>query len=172
MIFDANPPTAVQLAAELKSELGIEIQVVEEFESAVRSCDICLTCTPAQSPVLRAEWIRPGTFVAGVGADAEHKQELPSDLFLRSLVVVDVLTQCAAFGDLHHALASGEVGISAVHAELGAVVAGTTPGRTTADQITVFDSTGMAIQDVATAALVYRRSQNSGQAASRFRFNS
>ena len=172
MIFDANLPIAEQLAAELRPELGIEIQVVEQFEKAVRACDISVTCTPARTPVLQTEWIRPGTFVAGVGADAEHKQELPSDLFLRSLVVVDVLTQCAAFGDLHHALASGIVTTSAVHAELGAVVAGVALGRTTADQITLFDSTGMAVQDVATAALVYRRCCDSGYAASQFRFNS
>ena len=171
MIFDANPRNAEQLAAELRPELGCEIQVVKQFESAARACDICVTCTPARTPVLETEWIRPGTFVAGIGADAEHKQELPPALFLRSLVVVDVLTQCAAFGDLHHALASGVVTTSAVHAELGAVVAGRAPGRTTVDQITLFDSTGMAVQDVATAALIYRRCRDSGYPAAQFRFN-
>jgi len=76
--------------------------------------------------------------------------------------VVDVLSQCAAFGDLHHALAAGAMQTSDVYAELGAIVAGQTPGRETEDEVIVFDSTGMALQDAAVAALVLERALQRG----------
>ena len=90
--------------------------------------------------------------VAGIGADNGDKHELAPDLLARNTLVVDSLEQCAAIGDLHHALAAGAMELGAVHAELGDVVAGARRGRTAPDEITVFDSTGIAIQDVAAAA--------------------
>jgi ornithine cyclodeaminase/alanine dehydrogenase-like protein (mu-crystallin family) len=77
----------------------------------------------------------------------------------RSKIVCDILEQCAAIGDLHHALDAGVVSRSDVHAELGEIVAGRKPGRESNDEIIVFDSTGMALQDVAAAAIVYERAQ-------------
>jgi ornithine cyclodeaminase/alanine dehydrogenase-like protein (mu-crystallin family) len=79
-----------------------------------------------------------------------------------SKVVVDVLDQCAESGDLHHALRAGVLSRSNVHAELGEVVAGNKPGRTSQDETIIFDSTGMALQDVAVAALVYEKAAQAG----------
>jgi ornithine cyclodeaminase/alanine dehydrogenase-like protein (mu-crystallin family) len=114
--------------------------------------------------------VRPGTFVAGVGADAESKHELAPELLARSRVVTDVTAQCAVMGDLHHALSSGVISLSQIHAELGEIVAGLKPGRTSPEEITLFDSTGMALQDVAAAALVYRRRLEAGGEPTRFSF--
>jgi ornithine cyclodeaminase/alanine dehydrogenase-like protein (mu-crystallin family) len=101
--------------------------------------------------------VRAGTFVAAVGADSEEKQELEPALLTRATVVVDVLEQAATIGDLHHALRAGLLTRAAVYAELGEIAGGQKPGRRTPAEITVFDSTGMALQDVAAAALVYER---------------
>jgi ornithine cyclodeaminase/alanine dehydrogenase-like protein (mu-crystallin family) len=97
-----------------------------------------------------------------VGADSEEKRELDPALLARATVVVDVLEQCAAIGDLHHALDAGALARSDVHAELGEIVCGRKPGRTREEEITVFDSTGTALQDVAAAALVYERALERG----------
>jgi alanine dehydrogenase len=101
--------------------------------------------------------VSPGTFVAGVGADSENKHELAPALLARSTVVVDVLDQCARIGDLHHAIDAGAMTRDDVHAELADVVSGRRSGRHSADEITVFDSTGTALEDVAAAAMLYER---------------
>jgi ornithine cyclodeaminase/alanine dehydrogenase-like protein (mu-crystallin family) len=98
-----------------------------------------------------------------VGTDAESKRELSPELLAGARTVVDVLTQCAAFGDLHHALAAGAMTTSDVYAELGDIVAGQKPGRQSDDEVIVFDSTGMALQDAAAAALVLERALQRGR---------
>jgi ornithine cyclodeaminase/alanine dehydrogenase-like protein (mu-crystallin family) len=103
------------------------------------------------------EHVRPGTFVAAVGADSEDKQELDPRLMAAGVVVTDVLEQCAAIGDLHHALAAGLMTRDAVHAELADLVTGRKPGRRSPDEITIFDSTGTALEDVAAAVVVYEK---------------
>ena len=172
LLYDVDRGAAEQLARELGRELDLLIRVVESVDDAIRRSDICVTCTPSRVPFVHAGLVRPGTFVAGVGADDESKHELSPELLAGALVVTDVTAQCAVMGDLHHALETGQVSLPDVHAELGEIVAGLKPGRTRPDQITLFDSTGMALQDVAAAALVYRRCRDGGQAASQFRFNS
>ncbi len=92
-----------------------------------------------------------------MGADNPEKQELEPALLRRSKIVVDVLEQCATIGELHHALDAGLIESTAVYCELGEVVAGVKPGRTSPDEIIIFDSTGMALQDVVTAAAVYEK---------------
>jgi ornithine cyclodeaminase/alanine dehydrogenase-like protein (mu-crystallin family) len=117
--------------------------------------DIVVTCTPATSPVLFKA--APGTFVAAVGADSGEKREIGAELMASAKVVTDVTEQCVVIGDLHHAIADGLMTREKVHAELGDVVAGKKPGRESDDETIVFDSTGMALQDVAAAAVVYER---------------
>jgi ornithine cyclodeaminase/alanine dehydrogenase-like protein (mu-crystallin family) len=116
-----------------------------------------VTATSAQTPFLTTECVSPGTFVAAIGADSPHKSELAVELLVGSKIVVDVLAQCIVMGDLHHAIDAGLVTSADVHAELGDLIIGRKPGRTNPEEITVFDSTGVAIQDVASAAWVYER---------------
>jgi len=101
--------------------------------------------------------VRPGTFIAAVGADNPDKQEIDPQLLARHTVVTDILDQCCAIGDLHHAIDAKVMTRADVHAELGQVAAGLKSARTSDDQIIVFDSSGTALQDVAAAAAVYRR---------------
>ena len=111
---------------------------------------------------LEQDFVAPGTFVAAVGADNSEKQELEPALLSRSKVVVDVLEQCVTLGELHHALDAGALTRDEVYGELGEVIAGGKPGRTSADEIIIFDSTGMALQDVGTAVKVYEKAVSDG----------
>jgi ornithine cyclodeaminase/alanine dehydrogenase-like protein (mu-crystallin family) len=106
--------------------------------------------------------VSAGTFIAGVGVDTESKRELaPSLLAAASKVVTDLREQCALIGDLHHALDAGALTLSDVHADLGDVVAGKRPGRDDDGEVIVFDSTGIALQDIAAAAAIYERALDS-----------
>jgi len=155
--IDADAERAAAYARELSSELGIDVSRAAPLEAALAESDVCVTCTPSRKPILLRTHVRPGTFVAAVGADSPDKQELAPDLMAAGVVVTDVLEQCAVMGDLHHALAAGAMSRAAVRAELHELVSGRKPGRRSADEITIFDSTGTALEDVAAAAVVYEQ---------------
>jgi len=155
-VWDARPDAAVKLARELAERLKIDVRASADL-SVVRQSDIVVTCTSAHEPFLTPELIRPGTFIAAVGADNSDKSEIHPRLYARTRAVVDSLEQCAEIGDLHHALKAGAVTREHVHVTLGEVVAGSKPGRSDDAEITLFDSTGLGLQDVAAAAGIYRR---------------
>jgi alanine dehydrogenase len=155
--FDSDAERASRFADEMLSELGIAVRSTEDLRTALRESDVIVTCTPSRTPFIRRADIRAGAFIAAVGADSHDKQELDPDVFPGSKVVVDHLEQCATIGDLHHALASDMMKRTDVHAELSEVVSGARPGRIGDDEITIFDSTGTALQDVAAAAVVYEK---------------
>ena len=129
--------------------------VVENLSEAVRASDIIVTCTTASRYFITREMIRPGAFIAAVGTDSEHKQEIEPRLLAEAKVVTDLTDQAARIGDLHHAIDAGLMSAAQVHAQLGEVVAGRKRGREGADEIIVFDSTGTGLQDVAAAIAVY-----------------
>ena len=160
--FDIDRGQAEHLTKDLAVELGIKIESVDNLETALKQSDVCVTCTPSKQPFLNEEFIAPGTFIAAVGADNPEKQELQPTLLSRNKVVADVVEQSAAIGELHHALTAELMTREDVHAELGQVIAGIKPGRISADEIIVFDSTGMALQDVVTAATVYEKAVKDG----------
>jgi alanine dehydrogenase len=161
-VFDQDERQARLLADEFSDDLLIEPISREQLSTCVRKSDICVTCTPSRQYFLHREFIAPGTFVAAVGADSEEKQELDPALFISNKIVVDVLEQCAVIGDLHHAVQKELIKTSDVHAELGQVAAGKKPGRIADDEIIIFDSTGMALQDAAAAVLVYKKAASAG----------
>jgi ornithine cyclodeaminase/alanine dehydrogenase-like protein (mu-crystallin family) len=136
----------------------VSCSIPASLRDAISASEIVVTCTPSQRALLHVGDVRRGTFVAAIGADNDHKQEIDPELLAASVVVVDDLEQCARIGDLHHALAAGVMRESDVRGALDQAIAGTRPGRLADDEIIVFDSTGLAIEDVAAAALVYERS--------------
>jgi alanine dehydrogenase len=160
--YDVDAERARTYAREMAALLGIDVAAVETVGEAAAESDVCVTCTPSRQALLFAEQVRPGTFVAAVGADSADKQELDPRLMAGGVVVADILEQCATIGDLHHAIAAGALTKDAVHAELAEVVAGRKRGRRCADEITIFDSTGTALQDVAAAAVVYEKAIERG----------
>ena len=137
-----------------------------DLAEAARSADIIVTCTSATRFFLTTEMVRPGTFIAAVGADSEHKQEIDPRLMARARIVTDLTEQALKIGDLHHAVDAG----ASAYAELAELAAGLKPGRTTAEEITIFDSTGTGLQDVAAAVATYRAAV-SLDAGRRFDFN-
>ena len=160
--YDKNHEQAFEFASEVEEQLSIPAQSVADLGHAVSQSDICVTCTPSRQAYLRAEEVSPGTFIAAVGADNPEKQEIHPTVMARSKIVADLLEQCAVMGDLHHALDARLLTKADVHAELGEVVAGKKVGRESDEEIIVFDSTGMALQDVAAAARVYEKAQQLG----------
>lgn len=161
-VYDLNQERAALYAAEMAAELGLEVRQVDDLMQATRQSDIVVTCTPARKPFLFRDHIVPGTFIAAVGADSPDKQELEPELLAGNTVVVDILEQCAKVGELHHAIDAGILNETDVHGELGEVVSGKKLGRTNPQEITVFDATGTALQDVAAAVVAYRKAVAAG----------
>ena len=168
--YDQTAGKAAAFAAVLGAELAIAITPVDDLAKAVAASDIVITCTTAQRYFIAREMVRPGTFVAGVGADNENKQELDPLLLAHVKLVTDITEQCCAIGDLHHAIDAKVMTRADVHAELGQIVAGLKPARVSADEIIVFDSSGTGLQDTAAAAAVYRQAVGLKQ-GTRFSFN-
>jgi ornithine cyclodeaminase/alanine dehydrogenase-like protein (mu-crystallin family) len=152
LAYDQDENRAKAFAAEMSA-----VTAVSDLDAAALQSDLIVTCTTARQFILRRDSIRPGTFIAAVGADSEHKQEIDPVLMAAAKVVTDLTEQACTIGDLHHAIAAGVMSRDAVHAELGEVIVGKKHGRTRDDQLIVFDSTGTGLQDVAAAAAVYRR---------------
>ena len=163
--WDVDPGAARAFAA-AESARGRLVEVAPSLADALAASDMVVTCTTARAPVLLRGDVKPGTFVAAVGADHADKQEIDPALLAASTVVTDLTGQCATIGDLHHAIASGVMREADVYAELGEVVIGKRPGRRSASEIVVFDSTGTALQDVAAAAVVYERALAAGRGTS------
>jgi alanine dehydrogenase len=153
--LDTDQARAEGLAARARAKLGLRVSVATDLRVALRGSDVCVTCTPSRRPLVFRADVAPGTFVAAVGADSQGKQELEPTLVVASTLVVDVLEQCAEIGELQHALAAGLMTRADVHAELADVVTGRRTGRTRDGEITIFDSSGTALQDVAAAIAVY-----------------
>lgn len=135
--------------AELVHELldaGLEA-VAASSEEACRAADIIVAATPSREPLFDARWVRPGTHVASMGSDAPGKQELPPALFAKARLFCDLPSQSIMIGEFQHVRSQIEAGD--LHLDpIGAVLTGLVPGRTTSDEITVFDSSGISIQDL------------------------
>ena len=155
--FDIDADRARDFAQEMSALLGLPVAVGTSPGAVARTSDIVVTCTTSREPLIGRADIRAGTFIAAVGADAPDKAELDPRLVADCKIVVDHAGQCREIGELHHAVAAGLLSASDIHAELGEIVAGVKPGRVTPDEITLFDSTGTALQDVAAASIVYER---------------
>jgi ornithine cyclodeaminase/alanine dehydrogenase-like protein (mu-crystallin family) len=155
--FDRDPARARQFAVEMSGELEIDVTAVAQLGAGTSASDIWVTCTTSREWFLGRDHIRPGAFIAAVGADNPEKQEIEPALMAHSVVIADLLDQAATIGDLRGAIAASAMRREDVRAELADVLAGTRPGRKSGDEIIVFDSTGTALQDVAAAHLVYNR---------------
>lgn len=125
-------------------------------------CDILVTTTPSRKPLIKADWIEEGTHINAIGADARGKQELEGLLLRRAKVVVDDMAQAVHSGEVNVPISQGEFSPAEIYAQIGEIVAGLRPGRENDREITIFDSTGLAIQDVATGNVAYRNALKAG----------
>jgi alanine dehydrogenase len=131
------------------------------LEETVHS-DIVCTVTPSREPFLKSEWVRPGTHMNAIGADAEGKEELEPSLLKKAVVVVDDVRQASAAGEINVPVSKGLFKVEEVYATLGEVIVGKKQGRKDNKAITIFDSTGLAIEDIAVAKLVYDKARKTG----------
>jgi ornithine cyclodeaminase len=144
--------------SEMTAELGIEVIKANTPEIAVRESEVVITSTPSQEPYLESAWLHPGLHITAMGSDAEHKQELFSDVFSHvDLVVCDRKTQAIRLGELHHAREAGSLPPEEEVVEVGELTSGMKPGRTNNDQVTVCDLTGVGVQDTQIARFAYKR---------------
>ena len=136
---------------------------VETAEEAVRGADVVCTVTQSAEPVLQADWLDPGTHINAVGACLPHTRELDGATVARSSLFTDRRESCEnEAGDYILALKEGVIAEGHIRAELGEVLAGTAPGRTSPDEITVFESLGLAVEDLAAAEYLERRARETG----------
>jgi len=154
-VFDIDPNASQHLAAQLSRDSQADIEPVRSLPGAIQSSDVVVTCTPAIKFYVHKEDVAPGTFIAAVGADDSHKQEIDPALLSSAKVVADSLEQVCSIGDTHHAIAEGLMRKEDIYAGLSEVVAGKKAGRINETDIIVFDSTGVAIEDAAAATVVY-----------------
>ncbi len=152
----ASRSGAETYAEEMRALHDIDVQVAD-LETAVRTSQLVVTTTPSREPVVRADWVQPGTHITAMGSDFSEKQELETAVLARAdIVAADHPPVAAANGELHHAVADGSIFLADV-VPLGALVLGEAEGRTSDDQITVCDLVGVGVQDAAIAGEVVAR---------------
>lgn len=161
-IFDMSLDKARHLKESCQEFLQCEYAIAKSPEEAC-SCDILVTTTPSRKPVVKVDWISPGTHINAIGADARGKQELESDLTRKAKVFVDDMVQATHSGEVNVPISEGLLSPNEIFAEIGEVLAGKKPGREDLREITVFDSTGLGIQDVAVGFAVYGKALQAGR---------
>lgn len=159
--FDAVRTQAERLAEALRAR-GVAVHVAGDAEEAVRGADVVVTATPGNAVVLRAEWVRPGMHVSAFGTDTAGKVEIESALFAKATVVVDDIAQATTIGETQHPIAEGVIRVDNIHGTLGGILAGRKPGRVRPDEITLFDATGLAFQDLACGRLALQLAASHG----------
>jgi alanine dehydrogenase len=162
-VYDVALERAAAYADEMSQRLSLPVEVAETPAQAVRQADVICTATTSSSPVFEDDDVRPGTHINAVGAYTTHMQEIPAETVLRARVVIDHReASLAEAGDLLIPLGEGLMTEDHIHAELGEIVAGHKPGRASSQEITLFKSVGVAVQDVAAAAAVLEAAQRLG----------
>ncbi len=160
-VFCRTCSTRTNFAKRATETYGFEVEAVDSAEKAVKNTDVIVTTTPATKPLIKAEWISPGTHINAMGADAPSKQELETRLLLKSKIIIDSWDQASHSGEINVPVSQRVLKQKDIHAKLGDIIIGNATGRE-GDEITIFDSTGLAVQDVVTAGLIYRRAREQG----------
>jgi alanine dehydrogenase len=157
-LYSPSGTSAANIKKELEPAVGIAIDVAKSAEETVRNADLVVTATTAQQPILKCEWLKPGAHINAVGSHRPDSREIDGPTVAQSKVVVDsreaIMAEC---GDIILAIKEKSITEKHLHAEIGEVLAGTKSGRSNAGEITLYKSVGIAIQDVATAQLIYHK---------------
>ncbi|MCZ3365782.1 MULTISPECIES: alanine dehydrogenase [Methanobacterium] len=154
--------TRESFAQKASEKYGIPVKAVDTIKEAVQGADVLLTTTPAREPVVKSKWVSPGTHINAMGADAPGKQELDSHILQKSKIIIDCWDQASHSGEINIPVQEGIVRQRDIHGKIGDVIIGSIPGRTSDEEITVFDSTGLAVQDIVTAWNVYEKALQKG----------
>lgn len=158
--WSRTPDKRMQFKTEIEQEFGINVTIATFKKDAVEQADILVTTTRGKGDVIDASWVKPGTHIVAIGTDAPGKQEFDPEIFRTAKTVVDSVSQCCEKGETSHALEHNIITRDGIHAEIGEILLGHKSGRESEDEITLFDSTGMAIQDNTTANRIYQNAIN------------
>ncbi len=162
-VLSRNAQNGERFAAEMAERFAIPVQSTGDAEMAVAAADIVITASSSHEPLFDGDWLRPGTHITAIGSHLPTAREVDSRTIQGATVVTDQTSACLAeAGDLIIPLAAGEIDQSHIRAEIGEIVAGHKPGRTSPEEITFFKSVGLAVQDVAVACLVLAKAQAAG----------
>ena len=154
---------AEKMAADMSAKLpNVSFNAYESAKDSVVDADIICTATISREAIIKDGWVKKGAHINAFGADAEGKQELDEKLVASSKLVVDVLSECVKLGETQNAVKAGLITADDVYAEIGEIALGNKPGRTDPDEITIFDSTGMGLQDICTVAQIYNKAKETG----------
>ena len=159
--YDISSAQANSFVAFAKQN-GVNVTVASSVRECTEGADVVVTTTPAREPVVMDEWISEGTHINAIGADAPGKAELDPRILKRARIFVDDLEQASHSGEVNVPLSKGILKADDIAGELGDVLEGRITGRTSDRDVTVFDSTGLAVQDIAVASLVYRKAVELG----------
>jgi len=140
----------------------INFTMAKDVKEAVKDSDVVATITPSRQPIVMVDWVKPGTHINAMGADAPGKQELDPEILKKAKIVVDDLEHSSYSGEINVPLTQGIISEKDIYGEIGEIALGRKPGRASANEITVFASTGVAIQDIAVAEMVYRKAVMQG----------
>ena len=154
-VYDADESKVRRFIEEMDKLVDFQVQSSKSVEECVSRSDIVCTTTPVRAPLVMCEWVQEGTHINAIGADAPGKQELDPDILRRAKIVVDDLEQARHSGEINVPLSRGLISLQDVYGELSEIVCGFKKGRVEEGEVTVFDSTGLSIQDVATAFAAY-----------------
>ena len=160
-VFDLHRDASQRYAEEMGPKLNMNIRPVETIEEATEA-DIVVTATTSTTPIVKKQRIRPGTHINAIGADAKGKQELEVDVLRNAKIVVDDIEQASHSGEINVPLSQGLIKVEEIYGTLAEIVANIKKGRKNDEEITVFDSTGLAIQDIICAKLVYNKAKERG----------
>ena len=162
-LYSPSGTSAAAIKKEMAPRLNCPIEVAHNAESVVRDADLLVTVTTAKEPIVKFAWLKPGVHINAVGSHRPELRDIDGSTLARATVVVDsreaIMAEC---GDILLALQEKSIGENAIHAEIGEVLAGTKAARKNSDEITIYKSVGIAIQDVAAANLVYRKALEKG----------
>ena len=162
-VWGRDRAKAETAARDLADKLGLDVTPAATVDEAVAESDIVVTTTPAIEPLVTETHLKPGLHITAMGSDTEHKNEIaPAALAAVDGYFCDRQSQCAVLGELHHALEAGLVSPERPFPELGQIIAGTVPGRQSAEAVTLCDLTGTGAQDTAIATLARGRAEARG----------
>lgn len=152
----------------LSKKFDIVFEAAENIENAVREADIIITATPSRKPMIMKEWVKPGTHFSCMGSDAEGKQEIDENIFKGAKVFVDDINQAVTYGETEMPLKKGIILKKDIIGEIGELILGEKQGRVSDEDITIFDSTGIALQDLLSANYILQKAikENKGTTVS------
>lgn len=162
-VYGLDQESVNAYAQEIGTELGIEVIPTNTPEELVRQSDLVITATPSKEPIVHSEWLHPGLHITCMGSDSEDKQEIEAGVFsVVDRVVCDKKSQCFRLGELHHGLLAGVIKEDDQIDELGDLTSGKVEGRSSPEEISICDLTGVGVQDTAIALLAYQRAREMG----------